>query len=485
MSWQRLGGGTFNRTYTNGTEVAKISRKDSSSSSKEGVDKADSPERSVRLWNLINPTRATASLFYMPGEGQLGWKCPLIKGRQSTDSEISGALINIFNSTGRVVIDAPSKENFLTTSSGEVVCVDIGLAINLERREDELIASHGRRRSVVSMKAWEELHHIYDSDYFKKSEASHPNTVNTIKALLFIKSTRPDMHDVSFLRHHPDLLKKLALAYDARDHSMARLLDAHARVDTPHVPGPSDHAVSLSSVRVSTSVPPVLEGARVPRPSEHVVTGRHLPEVSPSPERLPVPDRRRGHGVEETRAMLQREDVSSHDLSAFIRRAGTGAFEDDEDEVLVSQGRKILDKQLHPNLKHSKESCLKELQDYINSRGTINDKGDFVPSDRTKYLRNSVVTARKVSIVQGIIDKIKGAHSYEALQAALRPSEQEQGVLNVGCWSSDVNSSLGKCALIADEGFRNHVIAHGHGAISRKVVEEEYDDDLGEYHRFE
>lgn len=176
--WRYLSEGSYNKVYRNPTKtiVAKVRKFNS--------DITDTPERSVRIWNEINQNIfPPAKLVNL--NGKAGWQSSYIEGRQSTDQEISHALINIFNATGRVVVDAVGKKNFLTTKSGQVVCVDIGMALLLEPDgEQHAVPKHIKRGSLTSTKTWSLLHPSYYG-FYHSYFSSYPNTVNTIKAILF------------------------------------------------------------------------------------------------------------------------------------------------------------------------------------------------------------------------------------------------------------------------------------------------------------
>lgn len=208
--WSPLGEGTYNRVYLSddGLSVLKIQ--------KDKDDIADSPERSVRLWNEINPHLAPPAYIEKTEEFGEGWICPFVKGKQASDSQISNALIDIYNRCGRIVVDAASPKNFITTTTGQVVCVDIGMALQMDWREEVYFDNIARRRSTISLTAWEKIHEAYN-DYFQTCKKSLPTTIDTTKALLFIKSMRPNIFDASFLKQKPELVTKLAAAYDEKD----------------------------------------------------------------------------------------------------------------------------------------------------------------------------------------------------------------------------------------------------------------------------
>lgn len=217
--WKLLGDGSYNYVFINEdrTYVLKIQ--------KTNEDKTDAPERSVRLWNTINPTLSTAAIT----QEQIGkntyhaWKCPFVSGTQASDSEISNKLIEIFNDTGRIIVDAISDRNFIKTPTGDVVCVDIGMALQMEYRENEIFDKDIRRPSLVSIKTWQDLKDMY-TPYFKTERTNFPQTVDTIKALIVIKNNRPDIINVDFLKKNPVLMTKIAMDYDNPSQFTAKYL---------------------------------------------------------------------------------------------------------------------------------------------------------------------------------------------------------------------------------------------------------------------
>jgi hypothetical protein len=235
MPWVPLGSGTFNWAYTDSsseterTLVLKIQKPIS-----HGPKNADRPDRAVRLWNLINPdvvppaemVRVESSDFdryhlsdHRSPSGAFvdAWTCPYVRGEQASADEISEAVVRIFNRTGRIVIDAISPRNFLRTPSGNIVCVDIGMALELERREAAPDSPpHSpplkRLKSDISLESWDAIQEPY-IPYFLESRITNPEIVSTLQALLFLKLNRPDIHNADFLNTDADLRHQLADAY--------------------------------------------------------------------------------------------------------------------------------------------------------------------------------------------------------------------------------------------------------------------------------
>ena len=219
--WVFLGAGSYNKAYRSrdGEEVLKIQKTS---------DATDAPERSVRLWNAINahippPARLANTEFGS------GWVCPFVQGVQASDKEMATALIDIFNNTGRVVVDATAAKNFIRTPTGQVLCVDVGMMLQLERRNDPGFAPL-RRQSIVSLNMWRDTKSNYEP-FLKTCAFTNPDTVNTVKALVFIKDNRPDIYDVNFLKTNPELVRKLAQAYDKQN-----VAGAIAHLDTAFRP---------------------------------------------------------------------------------------------------------------------------------------------------------------------------------------------------------------------------------------------------------
>ncbi|MDF1655606.1 MAG: hypothetical protein P1U34_10895 [Coxiellaceae bacterium] len=207
MVWHLLGSGSFNTVYINEdrTEVFKL---------RHALFDSDLPDRSVRLWNLINDhILPPAELRTIPGLGD-GWVCPFIEGVAPTDQEIQHAVVDIFNKTGRVVVDATVEGNFIKTPSGQVVCVDIGCALQIESEEKDLhLGGLKREPSSESLHTWDRLSSDDGYCLLEEDEEEFPKAISTIKAILYIQQHRPDIAQVDFLKRDADLVKVLANAY--------------------------------------------------------------------------------------------------------------------------------------------------------------------------------------------------------------------------------------------------------------------------------
>ncbi|MDI1353230.1 MAG: hypothetical protein PSV35_10775 [bacterium] len=205
--WRKIGAGAYNTAYVSddGKSVLKIQKNPT---------ETDDPERSVRLWNEINPNLPPPAAVVRTELG-VGWVCPFVKGAQASDQDMKNGLIDIYNRTGRIIVDAMAKENFVRTPANQVLCIDVGMAIQMERREEAFFAG-ARRKSIVSLNAWATLEDKY-APFFQSYSSKYPETVNTVKALVFIKNNRPDIFDTTFLKNDSKLIRELARAYDKQD----------------------------------------------------------------------------------------------------------------------------------------------------------------------------------------------------------------------------------------------------------------------------
>lgn len=225
MPWTFEGEGSFNRTYRNGNLILKVAKNPSSTQSTP-LDAMDNYARSVRIWNEINLNLHPPAYIHetmIDGNKVIGWVCPYIEGVQASDKEISQKLIDIYNKTGRVIFDADVQGNFIKTPTGEIICVDIGLALQLELRDASQLVGLQRKSSFSSLDSWYEaqsatVEWLENQGEKTKNEPYQQqyesNTEKTVHALLFIKQHRPDIVDVSFLNNNPQYLDVLTHAYD-------------------------------------------------------------------------------------------------------------------------------------------------------------------------------------------------------------------------------------------------------------------------------
>lgn len=211
----------------------------------------DTPERSVRLWNLLNPTvrpKAKITTVKIDGVKITGWTCPYIQNqyskdlppsidaramieqdrrayknalqnpqiREQEDLAIMHTLIDIYNRSGRIIVDAPVVGNFVTTEPGKAICIDIGMALLLEKEETDCLNQYARRNSFVSNDTWEKTHEDLDTRILQDPNAIFPITMQMTKALLFIRTYRPDISNADFLKEDKELSGLLATAYDTK-----------------------------------------------------------------------------------------------------------------------------------------------------------------------------------------------------------------------------------------------------------------------------
>lgn len=225
MKWSLMDSGFYNQVYLSedGRSVLKVPILGEERPFQDDP-QTDLPERAVRLWNMINKNIKPAA-YELKEENLHGWVSPFIEGDPASDKEIANALMDICFQTGRVIVDAATPGNFLTKINGTVVCVDIGLALQLEVNEEKAVRA-SRRGSDVSLDAWEKLnrHHAFES-LWEAQQASYPKTIQTIKALLFIKQNHLvfDEKSLNILKNNESLVDQLAQAYHQPNNKQAAI----------------------------------------------------------------------------------------------------------------------------------------------------------------------------------------------------------------------------------------------------------------------
>lgn len=206
MTWSFLGKGKFNHVYRNaeGTLVFKIQIKSN------GL--LDSPQRSVRLWNQINHDLEPKAKVFSSGK-HVGWISPFIKGNRSTQSEIINTIIDIYNRCGRVVLDAIVPANFITLDNGKVVCIDIGMALQLQKKQDELGIENWSFASVADWnRNFQKRYLPWFNTYCKSTTSPYQQVAETTKALFVMQLYFPHYINVDFLKEpqYTGLRKALA-----------------------------------------------------------------------------------------------------------------------------------------------------------------------------------------------------------------------------------------------------------------------------------
>lgn len=222
--WEFLGKGGFNKVWL--SPDRRFVFKERKSKYKDA--KTDSPKRCVELFNIINGPYLSDSERAFVSEHGNGWFSPYIDGGEASNDEIFHALIDIYNRTGRIVLDATMPGNF-RKKGDKVICVDVGVAVQLETR-NKSFSELTRSRSEVSLEYVNEFQEPFLLESFYKEiltkcanlpKIIDPKIIHLLKALIVIKLNRPDMMNVDFLKTNPDLIVLLAEGFDLNNHDKA------------------------------------------------------------------------------------------------------------------------------------------------------------------------------------------------------------------------------------------------------------------------
>ena len=94
-----------------------------------------------------------------------------------------------------------------------------------------------------------------------------------------------------------------------------------------------------------------------------------------------------------------------------------------------------------------KESCVRELQRYIESRGAILYDDSFEPSFMTKIFRNQERTREKIADAKRLIKEINSQTSSDDLSILIQDAKLADGNRR-GIFSSGLGATLNQCAMI-------------------------------------
>lgn len=267
MNWEYFGSGAYNHVYCNEekTLIFKVQQSDL-----KGVEQLlDTPERSIRLWNEINyhlePKAAAIEStvpesyhkkdrYRIPGGLHVGWSVPFVNGENSSNNEICSAIIDIYNRTGRAILDAIVPGNFKTLNNGQVVCVDIGMALRLQKEQDERGVEN---TSFASIFAWDSaFKEIYLPWFNEESKQSqNKNVIITTKALVVMQQLFPYYVNVDFLRdpQYEDLKTALANELDKpgsfheNQAATSALASIHPLGNVPVIPADPEYKIFLKT----------------------------------------------------------------------------------------------------------------------------------------------------------------------------------------------------------------------------------------------
>ena len=166
-TWVFLGEGAYNTAYHNSyRDVIKIP--------KNSLHFMDQAERSVRVFNEINPHVSKHEQAKM---SENLWMSPFIKGHQATPDEQVDFIIKTYSQCGRLILDAYCRDNLLhDEATHTIVCIDPGNAV---KRHSITSESHWYTKSeAVRARRYAYRVHMVNSikDYQKKKiyEMAHP-----------------------------------------------------------------------------------------------------------------------------------------------------------------------------------------------------------------------------------------------------------------------------------------------------------------------
>ncbi|USQ14831.1 hypothetical protein J2N86_05890 [Legionella lytica] len=151
-------------------------------------------------------------------------------------------------------------------------------------------------------------------------------------------------------------------------------------------------------------------------------------------------------------AQLAKAFDEQKEEESFARRLGGNAHlvVDFAQKEQREKADAFLSAEKSPNLDSAKESCIKELERYIQSRGAIHE-GKFSPSFTTKIFRDAELTGYKVAATQTLIENIRNASSLESIREIVEDTYTSDPKLSKKTFfSSGLERCMAKCISIAD-----------------------------------
>ncbi|MCR9192199.1 MAG: hypothetical protein NXI01_06010 [Gammaproteobacteria bacterium] len=426
--WEVLGQGSYNTTYRKGDLVFKVSHDPKAAT--------DLPERSVRLWNLMNPhihPPAALSRQKIKGKWERGWTCPYIKGKQATDTEMQGELLAIFNRTGRIIVDAIAPKNFIKTRSGQIVCIDVGLAMELEQREQVCLLGLTRKPSFTSLDVW---HNDFREQYswLNRHQPNFPASITTIKALLFIKEYRPDITNVDFLKTSPQKISLLAQAYDDGDRRPIRLgkaLELLEEAQSSDLEHTKQHCrtIFLEYLRTQGTI------------NEQEQFIPHSPVLTTSTQREDIEEAmtlmksiNAAKSRNECNAIIGRFVVAKAEPISALPPQSFQRYQQSPSTSIADFEIEAIAKQLEEETKHilclaeTKKQCQLILETYILSFTTEEQNNTADPEkldQQTSYYKSHVALHRTGEKVMTLIRDIEIAENFESIKTCLDRFSEE------------------------------------------------------------
>ena len=434
MPWTLIDNGSFNWIYCNGAKqdgdlVLKITQKNNTPLETKAVDSMDNYARSVRIWNEINPDLvppARIEKVMINGREEIGWVCPFITGTKPSDQEVSRALIDIFNRTGRIIIDATAKNNFIKTPAGKVVCIDIGMAVQLEARDEACLLGLQRRSSFSSLDTWQEMSHTYTNWFENEPHHAHvPATIQTVKTLLFIKDHRPDIKNANFLTTNPQAIAILANAYDMEHVPDARFpkpttQDKHDAVFVAEHLLATEQSLNLESIKqyCREKLSPVITPPSTPRQS---------PDITAFNTHYAI-DLLRQVNQCETMDDMQRVYDIINDMEQMLDTDTSALSPVPMQQIAVRQVNGSLLTELGEvdNVSVSKHNCLQILTQFLAQHGkmdaaelaTLKNQFSSSPKEKVQYYKNQIgnqkLSDREKEVLQ-LIKWIDNATTFEEI----------------------------------------------------------------------
>lgn len=480
MAWNFIGQGSYNMVYRHDTNglVFKVQK-----CQLDSTDQYDTPSRLTELMKELYPEfAAKIEIITVPKLG-IGWTFPFIEGTHPTDEEMFGAIIDIFNRTGRVLLDGCMFHNFLKTSSthplypNRIFCIDIGMLVNVRKEEIDGAGGRMRRKSETSLSLLIREEPLIYYDLWSHSRFKSLPSTRLIKALILISTYRPLINNVDFLKANDGLVTTLSALYEKNfTHSPQRFREDDAtweRRKRALKTEIEDYLKSAIDPLVTPTTSLVAAGAGAAAAATPVVATPAVatPAVASNPppgaeaaigESGELPLRREvERSLKATDSALAASDPAISTPAMAMSAALAPASPTPARTVQALKSLRFftpstpyLNADSSNNLSSLKKNCCDRLNAYIKTRGTIDTKTNaFKPSFITYWFRNHSLTQFKIKETQSILTAIDKANSLDELKSIMQRAKADKR-LGQSSFQSGLKGGLTRCERLIDEFVR-------------------------------
>tara|TARA_Y100000588_G_C14111010_1_gene862998 strand:+ start:153 stop:989 length:837 start_codon:yes stop_codon:yes gene_type:complete len=253
--------------------------------------------------------------------------------------------------------------------------------------------------------------------------------------LLFIQENRPDIIDTSFLIGNDKLIKDLSAGYDSQALRHEPRNQRHQEKITTGLNELNIADAALNKEVPETTTPSYNDGSTTPHPVG-VDFDKPVSDITP----------KRDLNTEGNNARISTSNEGESDQSQVKNKTTPNqAVHSEPSSIDEQKALKALSSIREVEFNNIKESCINQIQRYITSRGDVNLEGDFSPSFRTRWFRDTELTLKKVGKMDELKQEIQKAESFDDISKAITNLIEDPIAVKADYFSSGVKRCLTQC----------------------------------------